>query len=220
MSFFTALVTSKVAAGALAAGTLAVGGTTAAAYAGSLPEALQQSAHDVIGAPAPAASAAKKAAAEAVEKAEQAKADAQDKANEAKDSVEGAVNDVTKALPTGPDLTGPAAVGLCNAAAKGGLGADSTSYKSLVVAAKGAANITVFCQNVGVPGVSADKAAGNVSVNADVNVDAAVKGNVPAAPKLPSDVQVPEQPKVPAVSELPSKAKDSASELPTTAPRQ
>ncbi|BAS11713.1 hypothetical protein AHiyo8_00160 [Arthrobacter sp. Hiyo8] len=53
MSFFTALLTSKIAAGALAAGTLAVGGTAAAAYTGTLPAPLQQSAHNLIGAPRP-----------------------------------------------------------------------------------------------------------------------------------------------------------------------
>ncbi len=52
MSFFTALVTSKIAAATLAAGTLAVGGTGAAAYANVLPTSVQQGAHNLIGAPA------------------------------------------------------------------------------------------------------------------------------------------------------------------------
>lgn len=58
MPFFTALVTSKIAASALAAGTLAVGGSAAAAYTGTLPTPLQESAHNLVGAPAPAAVAA------------------------------------------------------------------------------------------------------------------------------------------------------------------
>ena len=60
MSLFTVLATSKVAAGVLAAGTLAVGGTGAAAASGVLPTEAQQAAHELFGAPAPklAASAA------------------------------------------------------------------------------------------------------------------------------------------------------------------
>lgn len=216
MSIFTALITSKVAAGALAAGTLAVGGTTAAAFAGSLPEPLQQGAHDIIGAPAPAVSAAKQAAADAAAKAEKAKADAETAASEAAGSVEGAAKDALNSLPAGPDLTGPAAVGLCNAAAKGGLDTNSTSYQSLVVAAKGAANITVFCETVGVPGVAAAQA----SVGADVKADATVNGVVPSAPAVPSEVELPSDAKVPSVSEVPSQAKDAAAELSTAAPRQ
>ena len=51
MSLFTVIATSKVAASALAAGALAVGGTGAAAYAGALPTEVQQSAHELLGAP-------------------------------------------------------------------------------------------------------------------------------------------------------------------------
>jgi hypothetical protein len=212
MSFFTALISSKVAAGALAAGTLAVGGTTAAAYAGSLPEQLQQTAHEVIGAPAPATAAAKDAAKSAKKEAEatagKAKAEATSAAGEATDAVKKAVD----SLPAGPDLTGPAAIGLCNAFAHGGLDANSTSYKSLAVAAKGSANITAYCQTVGAPG--AEQANGKASVGADVNGEGAAKANVPSVPALPSEAAVPSAPA------LPSKAADNVSELPTTAPRQ
>lgn len=53
MSLFTVLATSKVAAGVLAAGAVAVGGTGVAAFNGALPTEIQQTAHDVVGAPAP-----------------------------------------------------------------------------------------------------------------------------------------------------------------------
>ena len=53
MSLFTVLATSKVAAGVLAAGTLAVGGTGVAAVSGVLPADAQQTAHELLGAPAP-----------------------------------------------------------------------------------------------------------------------------------------------------------------------
>lgn len=53
MSLITALVESKVAGIAVALGTIAVGGTTASAYSGTLPEPLQQLAHVLVAAPAP-----------------------------------------------------------------------------------------------------------------------------------------------------------------------
>ncbi|BAS11335.1 hypothetical protein AHiyo4_47570 [Arthrobacter sp. Hiyo4] len=53
MSLFTVLATSKIAAGVLAAGTLAVGGTGVAAVSGALPADAQQTAHELLGAPAP-----------------------------------------------------------------------------------------------------------------------------------------------------------------------
>ena len=56
MSLFTVLATSKVAAGVLAAGTLAVGGTGVAAATGALPAEAQQTAHEMLGAPAPSCS--------------------------------------------------------------------------------------------------------------------------------------------------------------------
>ncbi|MEA5454867.1 hypothetical protein SPF06_09050 [Sinomonas sp. JGH33] len=128
MSFFTALVTSKIAAGALAASALAAGGTAAAAYTGSLPEPLQQEAHSLIGAPPP--SAAPTAA-------------PTDKPSPTSAHV-------------GPDATGPEAFGLCTAFTHGGLDASSAAFASLAKAAKGAANITDFCAKVAPPGKSGD----------------------------------------------------------------
>lgn len=131
MSFFTALTAGKIAASVFTAGTLAVGGTAAAAYTGSLPEPLQQGAHSVIGAPAPAASHAA--------------------------TPEPTAKPSRTATPVGPDATGPAAFGLCNAYTHGGLHASSTAHASLEAAAKGAANIADYCAKVAAPGQSADK---------------------------------------------------------------
>lgn len=128
MSFFTALVTSKIAAGALAAGTLAAGGTAAAAYTGSLPEPLQQGAHSLIDAPAHSAASAA--------------------GPRAKPS--------PSATPVGPDATGPEVFGLCTAFAHGGLDASSTAYGSLAKAAGEAAEISAYCAKVGAPGKSGD----------------------------------------------------------------
>ena len=59
----------------------------------------------------------------------------------------------------GPDATGPAAFGLCNAYAKGGLNSASVAYASLVKAAGGASNITTYCATVTRPGRAASHVA-------------------------------------------------------------
>ncbi|MHC6594122.1 hypothetical protein [Arthrobacter sp. C152] len=107
MSFFTAMVSSKIAAGLLAGGTIAAGGA-AAAYTGVLPAPLQQGSHELINAPAPG----------------------QMKAADAPETDSDAAGG-------GPDATGPAAFGLCTAFTNGGLNSASTAYKSLEAAAGG-----------------------------------------------------------------------------------
>jgi len=128
-------ITSK-AAGVLAAGALAAGGAGGAAYTGSLPDPVQQSAHDLIGAPAPHAAAAR-----------HADASGEDDGDGASPSA--------SATPVGPDATGPAAFGLCQAFTHGGLNAKSTAYASLAKAANGASNIATYCAGIAHPGESA-----------------------------------------------------------------
>ncbi len=145
MSFFTALVTSKIAAGVLAGGTLAVGGAAAGAYTGTLPAPLQENAHTIIGAPAPAAASdtgGQKSAAASHGKASRP-ADASPSPN-------------ASAAAVGPDATGPAAFGLCTAFTNGGLDPASVAYKSLAGAAKGSSDIAAYCKSVPAPGQSAD----------------------------------------------------------------
>jgi len=145
MSFFTALVTSKIAAGVLAGGTLAVGGAAAGAYTGTLPAPLQESAHTIIGAPAPAAPSGTGG---------QTSADASHgKASRPADASPGTN---ASAAAVGPDATGPAAFGLCTAFTNGGLDPASVAYKSLAAAAKGSADIAAYCKSVPAPGQSAD----------------------------------------------------------------
>lgn len=141
MSFLTVFVSSKLAAGALAAGVLAVGGTGTAAYTGSLPDTVQQGAHDFVGAPAPRTAGPSDADA----------AKATGKANERKTA-----SAAPSATPVGPDATGPAAYGLCEAYTRGGLDASSTAYASLVTAAKGASKTVTYCAGIASPGDSAD----------------------------------------------------------------
>lgn len=141
MSFFTALVASKIAAGVLAGGTIAAGGAATAAYSGALPAPLQQSSHELIGAPAPAA----------VSTAEEQKPAAATHGKASKPADTPAPQH--EATPAGPDATGPAAFGLCTAFTNGGLDPASTAYKSLAAAANG--GIATYCASVPAPGQSA-----------------------------------------------------------------
>ncbi|MBE4718968.1 protein tyrosine phosphatase [Pseudarthrobacter sp. AB1] len=144
MSFFTALVTSKIAAGILAGGTLAAGGAATAAYTGTLPAPLQQASHEVTGAPAPAA--ASTAAEHTPAAARHGKAS----------KAAAAPAPRPDATPVGPDATGPAAFGLCTAFTNGGLDPASTAFESLATAANGGAGIAAYCKSVPAPGQAAD----------------------------------------------------------------
>ncbi|MET3203496.1 UNVERIFIED_ORG: pyruvate/2-oxoglutarate dehydrogenase complex dihydrolipoamide acyltransferase (E2) component [Arthrobacter sp. UYEF13] len=144
MSFFTALVTSKIAAGILAGGTLAAGGAATAAYTGTLPAPLQQASHEVMGAPAPAA--ASTAAEHTPAAARHGKAS----------KAAAAPAPRPDATPAGPDATGPAAFGLCTAFTNGGLDPASTASESLATAANGGAGIAAYCKSVPAPGQAAD----------------------------------------------------------------
>lgn len=213
MSLFTVFATSKVAASALAAGALAVGGTGAAAYAGALPSDVQQSAHELLGAPAPHVSGVSETATAGAN----AEASATPSASAAAaGDVEGKKADAgASATAVGPDATGPAAFGLCTAFTKGGLDAASTGFKSLAVAAKGEANIESYCADVAAAGNAAGKSASHKaevsgSGEAGANVEAPEVPAVPAAPELPTQAAVPSAPELPA--EVPTKVP----ELPTS----
>ena len=145
MSFFTALVTSKVAAGLLAGGTIAAGGAAAAAYTGTLPAPLQQGSHELIGAPAPADLPT------AFPTVPDQRPDAAGRGREKAAGAPGTDSDDG----VGPDATGPAAFGLCTAFTHGGLDPASTAYKSLAAAADGKGGIAEYCKSVPAPGNSA-----------------------------------------------------------------
>lgn len=147
MSFLTALVTSKIAAGVLAGGTLAVGGAAAWACTGTLPAPPQHNAHSIIGAPAPAASGTGASGTGAQKAAWHGKASR---------PADASPNPATGAAAVGPDATGPAAFGLCTAFTNGGLASASVAYESLAAAAKGSADIAAYCKTVPAPGRSAE----------------------------------------------------------------
>lgn len=210
MSLFTVFATSKVAASVLAAGTLAVGGTGAAAFAGALPSDVQQSAHELLGAPAPHVGGVSGTAAAGAEAAASATPSASAAGNVESDNADAKAS----AKAVGPDATGPAAFGLCTAFTHGGLEATSTAFKSLAVAAKGEANIESFCADVTAPGKSdSHKAEVSGSGDAAANVEAPKAPAVPAAPELPTEAAVPSAP------ELPSEVPTQLPELPTSAAR-
>ena len=131
----SALSHPKIAT-ALAAGVLGLGGFGAAAYAGTLPEAAQQVAHDVLGAPEgrsehPGAGSASRPG-----------------------------GPPSSAAPTaGPDATGPAAFGLCSAWSHADASSrDSVAFANLAAAAGGADKVAAYCAGVAHPGAASHPA--------------------------------------------------------------
>jgi hypothetical protein len=134
----TVLLTAKAAAAAAAAA-VALGGVAAAAYTGTLPAPAQQFAHGVIGAPSPQPShrpaTPQPSYRPGAPRATPARTDA-----------------------VGPDATGPAAFGLCNAyahaKAHGTASQKAVAFRNLAAAAGGAAKIAAYCTAVPHPGNS------------------------------------------------------------------
>jgi hypothetical protein len=158
----TALLASKVATAVIASG-IVVGGTTAAAYAGALPSGMQELAHQTIGAQPPDAQDEDQQDGDA--QGDDQQADPTDNPTDTPtdtptDSPTATPTDVPTDAPTGepaggrgPDATGPAAFGLCNAWTHGGLSANSVAYASLLTAAGGAADgIAAYCATIPHPG--------------------------------------------------------------------
>jgi len=143
---------------AVVVGALSFGAAGAAAYAGVLPPSLQRFAHDTISAPAPDPT------------------DQPETADQDKNAVETDTPDVEKnksadsttastdKTAVGPDATGPAAFGLCNAWAhvqtSGQVADKSVAFRNLATAAGGADQITAYCAKVVHPGLTkTDKSA-------------------------------------------------------------
>ena len=120
----------KIAA-ALATGVLGLGGLGTAAYAGALPDAAQDIAHHVIGAPG----------AHPDKGGSHAPAGA------------------PSSTPAGPDATGPAAFGLCTAYQHSQAGDRSVAFGNLTAAAGGADKIDAYCATIAHPGSAAASSA-------------------------------------------------------------
>jgi hypothetical protein len=159
------LLAGKLATATLA-GAVGLGGTTAAAYAGVLPEPLQEVAHTSIGAPAPAESTGDPAGPSSDEPATEPVADPADAAESGGDTTseptDGAgepasgtdgdsaedPDPLSSAPGAGPAADGPAKHGLCTAYAAGGLSQTSVAYRNLKDAAEESGGIGVFCADV------------------------------------------------------------------------
>ena len=124
----TSLLSAKAAAVAAIAAVAVGAAATTAAFAGVLPDPLQQFAHQTFGAPAAH----------------------QDKAP--------AAHPAGSATPVGPNAHSQAAFGLCTAykqaTANGTAEQKAVAFRNLVKAAGGAANVAAFCAAVPNPGAS------------------------------------------------------------------
>ena len=140
--FLSSLVSSKALVAATATGLVALGGG-AAAYAGALPASLQTAAHQAIGAPA---------ADEPTDEPSDEPSPTETPSPSETSSEEPTPTDTASpTVPVGPDATGPAAYGLCNAYLHGGLAPTSVAYRNLMTAAD-LDGIDAYCANVAKPG--------------------------------------------------------------------
>jgi hypothetical protein len=124
-------LSSRLAAVAAAVLVAAFGGGIGAAYAGMLPAGLQKIAHTVIAAPDVRPS------------------------RHAHGLTSG-----TPSHPVGPDATGSAANGLCNAYAHANASEKSEAFRKLVAAAGGADKVAAYCGSVPHPGAATPPAYG------------------------------------------------------------
>ncbi|MGN6610636.1 MAG: hypothetical protein ACTHLJ_02570 [Angustibacter sp.] len=176
-SVLSTLIGSKLARAA-AAGVVTLGGVSAAAFTGSLPDGAQALAHQVIG--APAADDTDAAAADSTDSTDVAETPDDDATDTATDTAtETATETATatdeptsspSATPVGPNATGPAAFGLCTAytaQVRAGHTPDASApaWRNLAQAAGGEANIASYCGTVTAPGRSADHPTGSPTSN-------------------------------------------------------
>lgn len=162
----SSLVSAKLAIAAAAAAA-PIAGVTAVSFTGSLPAPLQNIAHATIGAPkaqtstgtgsdqsppamAPALTDPSTSPTDSVSvTATDSPTPSTDPASDSPtDSPSVTPTAAASAGPVGPDATGPAAFGLCNAWSHSGLGASSVAYRNLTAAAGGTDGIGAYCAGV------------------------------------------------------------------------
>jgi hypothetical protein len=150
----SALTASKLA-GVVAVGGIALASTVTAAYAGALPDGLQNFAHHTIGARAADDSTSGDA--------DQPGGDGDSAGGETSSPTAtptSSPTDTPTATPTssrtpvGPNATGSPAFGLCTAWSHHGLATVSVAYQSLATAAGGTDGIAAYCATVVHPGNS------------------------------------------------------------------
>lgn len=171
MSFFTTSG-NKLAMTVLAAGALALGGTGVAAIADSLPS----SPDALVETESPSPTATETESPEPTPTETETKSPEPTPTETETESPEPTPTETDSAEPTptetdepegppastpvGPDVTGPAAVGLCNAFSHGGLNSTSTPYSLLVQVAGGEEGIDDYCATIPAPQDGADDANG------------------------------------------------------------
>lgn len=183
-SMLSTLLAGKVVAAAAAAG-IAIAGTAAAAYTGNLPDALQDMAHQTIGAPPVELPAA-----------------ATDRPDTPAATPTGRP---ASATPVGPVATGAAAHGLCTAWDKGGLATKSVAFEALVKAAGGEAKIEAFCATVEHPGTAADAATRRPTSPPTARGTGAPETHPTSAPSHPAGASTPRPTGAPADTPAPAK---------------
>lgn len=174
---------NKLAMTLLAAGALAVGGTGVAAMADSLQDSPVAVAETESPSPTPTATDTEspeptptetetespEPTPTETEEPEPAPTETEEPEPEPTETED--PDDSPTSTPVGPDVTGPAAVGLCNAFANGGLNSTSTAYSVLLQAA-GEEGIDGYCATIPAPG------------DADGTTDGDSGGKAPDSPQL------------------------------------
>lgn len=160
MSFFT-ISGNKLAMTVLAAGALAVGGTGVAAMA----ESAQDSPPVVAATESPSPTPTETETASPTLSETESPAPTPTETETAAPEPTPTETDAPEPSPTGtadpepaptstaagPDVTGPAAFGLCNAFTNGGLSSTSTAFAALAEAAGGESGIDAYCTTVTAP---------------------------------------------------------------------
>jgi hypothetical protein len=185
-SMLATLLGTKLAAAA-AAGAVGFGGLAAAAYAGALPEPIQDFAHQTVGAPSASS--------------DHSDPGSQGSAHRSSEASEHA-NTRQSSQSVGPDATGSASYGLCTAFAEqkadnGQVDTRSVAYRALVQAAGGADNIDEFCAGVAAPREGSGPASVPSSDAASEHATAAptdAPSHVPTTPQHPTGKPTTEPP--------------------------
>jgi len=138
---------------AAAAATLSLGGLSAAAMTGTLPDSAQHVAHQVVGAP-PVSDEGDETE-DSTEATEPAERRTDDSAETDADATKTEDSESSSSAPTdavGPDATGPAAFGLCTAYShagdKGQAAERSVAFRNLAEAAGGEDEVEAYCAEV------------------------------------------------------------------------
>ncbi|MBW4040753.1 MAG: hypothetical protein HIU86_01310 [Acidobacteria bacterium] len=156
MSVLTALVSSKIAV-AVTVGVVGVGGATAATFTGTLPPALQEQAHRIVGAPAPAQPSSASVPTGSASPVPTGAASPEPTGSVSAEPTDSATPEPTATAAAAAATPTSAAVpadthGLCTAYFAGGLPVSAVAYQRLATdaTAAGAADVSGYCTSAGI----------------------------------------------------------------------